>query len=60
MSKILVVKNGCADLIHPWVIDCTQLESARSVVNYAIAVLVAELQHFKILALLCMYINNSP
>ena len=27
------VKNDCADLIHPWVVDCTQLESAMSVIN---------------------------
>ena len=28
-----VLKNSFADLIHQWVVDSTQLESARSVIN---------------------------
>lgn len=47
----LVLKNSCADLIHQWVFDSTQLESPRSVINYAIIVMVDELQHFIILEL---------
>ena len=29
----LVRKNGCANFIHPWVVDATQLESARPIIN---------------------------
>ena len=47
----LVLKNSCADLIHQWVFDSTQLESPRSLINYAIIVMVDELQHFIILEL---------
>ena len=34
-SKIaeFLIKYGCTDLIHPWVIDSTQLERASSVIN---------------------------
>ena len=33
ISEWLGLKNGCADFIHPWVVDTTQLESTRSVIN---------------------------
>ena len=29
MSDKLVIKNGCANLIHPWVVDSDQLENAK-------------------------------
>ena len=54
MPKIFdwrLLKNGCAYLFHRWAVDSSQLESARSVINYVTAVMMTELQYFKILEL---------
>ena len=32
--RLLVLKNGWADLFHLWVVDSTELEHARYVIKY--------------------------